>query len=179
MQMEQLGIREEELAETLVRVLQRYHYPSVKVPRMRRFVIEIAMWMMNCDTKCIRVFSDLGMEKELESVSETTSELECFNVFSGSVGLSRHGTPLCSLVDAALELMATSSNSSGKKIVGYAWLSLAIAAFAPADPSVVVFGVSIMLCLSSASCHETSAYTGLISPTSAICSVKLPVSKAA
>lgn len=109
MQMEQLGIREEEFAETLVRVLQRYHYPSVKVPRMRRFVIEIAMWMMNCDTKCIRVFSDLGMEKELESVSETTSELECFNVFSGSVGLSRHGTPLCSLVDAALELMATSS----------------------------------------------------------------------
>lgn len=109
MQMEQLGIREEEFAETLVRVLQRYHYPSVKVPRMRRFVIEIAMWMMNCDNKCIRVFSDLGMEKELESVSETTSELECFNVFSGSVGLSRHGTPLCSLVDAALELMATSS----------------------------------------------------------------------
>ncbi|RWW00504.1 hypothetical protein GW17_00036533 [Ensete ventricosum] len=76
------------------------------------------------------------MEKELESVSETTSELECFNVFSGSVGLSRHGTPLCSLVDAALELMATSSNSSGKKIVGYAWLSLATASFAPAYPFV-------------------------------------------
>ncbi|CAL9096120.1 unnamed protein product [Musa textilis] len=109
MRMEQLGIREEEFAETLVRVLQRYHYPSVSVPRMRRFVIEVAMWMMNRDTKCIRVFSDLGMEKELEIVSETTSELECFNVFSGSVGLSRHGTPLCSLVDATLELMTTSS----------------------------------------------------------------------
>ncbi|CAL9179398.1 unnamed protein product [Musa hybrid cultivar] len=129
MQMEQLGIREEEFAETLVRVLQRYHYPSVKVPRMRRFVIEIAMWMMNCDTKCIRVFSDLGMEKELESVSETTSELECFNVFSGSVGLSRHGTPLCSLVDAALELMATSSaaitcNFGEKNLMGILELRL-------------------------------------------------------
>uniref|UniRef100_A0A453IZG1 Uncharacterized protein n=4 Tax=Triticinae TaxID=1648030 RepID=A0A453IZG1_AEGTS len=33
------------------------------------------------------------------------SQLECFNVFSGSVGLSRRDTSVCSLVQSALEQM--------------------------------------------------------------------------
>uniref|UniRef100_J3NDU4 Uncharacterized protein n=1 Tax=Oryza brachyantha TaxID=4533 RepID=J3NDU4_ORYBR len=43
----------------------------------------------------------------LRRVAETTSELECFHVFSGSAGLSRHAVSLSALVDTALELMAT------------------------------------------------------------------------
>ncbi|URD73541.1 hypothetical protein MUK42_35196 [Musa troglodytarum] len=106
--LEQHSIKDVDFAERLVKILQKYNYPCPKVPRIRRFVLEIIIWMMNSDRKYIRFFTELGMEKELECVSETTSELECFDVFSGSVGLSRHNTPLCVLVDIALELMNTS-----------------------------------------------------------------------
>ncbi|XP_010921955.1 uncharacterized protein [Elaeis guineensis] len=101
------GIKEAEFPKKLVQILNKYNYPSIKVPRIRRFVIELAIGMMKSDGRYIRIFRDLGMEKELEHVSGTTSELECFNVFSGSVGLSRHNTTLCSLVDIALEMMGT------------------------------------------------------------------------
>ncbi|KAG9457437.1 hypothetical protein H6P81_001945 [Aristolochia fimbriata] len=100
------GISETELAEKLVQVLKKYQYPSTKVPRIRRFSVELAIWMMRSDEKTVPVFRRLGMEKELEKVAETTSELECFNVFSGSVGLSRNSTTVHSLVDAALDLLA-------------------------------------------------------------------------
>ncbi|KAG6526117.1 uncharacterized protein LOC122047377 [Zingiber officinale] len=101
-------IREEDLAERLVNTLHRYDYPSTKVPRIRRFAVEVSTWMMRRGAKHIKIFRDLGMEKELRSVLETTSELECFNVFSGSVGIGRHSTALGSVVDAALELMGSS-----------------------------------------------------------------------
>ncbi|WOL16032.1 hypothetical protein Cni_G24814 [Canna indica] len=107
--LQDLNISEVDFGGKLVQILHQYNWPSIKVPRMRSFVIEIAIWMMNSDRKYIKLLRDVGMEKELKCVAETTSELECFNVFSGSVGLSRHGTPLCSFVDAALELMMTTS----------------------------------------------------------------------
>lgn len=101
------GIKEVEFTEKLVRILNKYNYPSIKVPRIRRFVIELAIVIMKSDESYIRIFRDLGMEKELKHVSETTSELECFNVFSGSVGLSRHNTTLGTLIHIALEMMST------------------------------------------------------------------------
>lgn len=104
-QLHKLSIREKDLAERLVNTLHKYDYPCTKVPRIRRFAVEVSIWMMRRGAKYIKFFCDLGMEKELLSVLETTSELECFNVFSGSVGVGRHSTALCSLVDAALELM--------------------------------------------------------------------------
>lgn len=102
------GISESDFVINLIRILKKYNHPSVKVPRIRRFVIELAIWMMRADSNKIKLFISSGMEKELRSVSETTSELECFNVFSGSVGLSRHDVSLCSLVDTALLLMGKS-----------------------------------------------------------------------
>lgn len=85
-QLEQLGTREEEFAERLVQILEEYNHPSTKVPRIRRSTIEITIWMMNCDEKYNRLFTGLGMEEELQCVSETTSEIDCYNIFSGSVG---------------------------------------------------------------------------------------------
>ncbi|GLT97899.1 hypothetical protein SLE2022_154410 [Rubroshorea leprosula] len=99
------GITEEELANKLVQILRKHSNPSAKVPRMRRFAIELAIWMMYTDARNILVFEGLGMEKELEGVLETTSELESFRVFSGTVGLSRHSIPIHSLVETALKLL--------------------------------------------------------------------------
>lgn len=105
-ELEKAGIREFQFAERLVRSLKTYNYPSIKVPRIRRFLIELAIWLMTSDRKYAKLFSDFGMDIELENVAETVSELECFNVFSGSVGLSRHDRHLSSLVDAALKLIS-------------------------------------------------------------------------
>ncbi|KAF9618351.1 hypothetical protein IFM89_000986 [Coptis chinensis] len=103
---EQTGIEETELATKLIQIMQHYQYPPLKVPRIRRFTIELAIWMMRDKKEKIHIFKDLGMEKELERVTETTSELESFNVFSGTIGLNRHATSIHLLVETALKLLA-------------------------------------------------------------------------
>ncbi|XP_059632584.1 uncharacterized protein LOC132275183 [Cornus florida] len=102
---ERAGIKEAELASALVQILQKYQCPPIRIPRIRRFVIELAIWMMRDKETNIQIFKDLGMEKELECVTETTSELESFDIFSGIVGLNRHRTTIHSLVDIAMKLL--------------------------------------------------------------------------
>ncbi|TYJ14628.1 hypothetical protein E1A91_A10G129900v1 [Gossypium mustelinum] len=102
---ERVGIKEEELAKALVQILEKYRHPSAKVLRIRRFTMELAIWMMHDNVKNIYILKDLGMKKELEGVLETTAELESFNIFSATVGLSRHTTTIHSLVETALNLL--------------------------------------------------------------------------
>ncbi|XVE84821.1 hypothetical protein DITRI_Ditri17bG0043600 [Diplodiscus trichospermus] len=99
------GIKEDELATALVQILQKHRHPSAKVPRIRRFTIELATWMMHYNVKNVYIFKDLEMEKELEGLLETTTELESFNIFSCSVGIIRHSTTIHSLVETALKLL--------------------------------------------------------------------------
>ncbi|XP_010027001.3 uncharacterized protein LOC104417415 [Eucalyptus grandis] len=99
------GFREAKLACALVEILRSHRNPHVKVPRMRRFAIELAIWMMREKSTNVQIFRDLGMEEELEGVMDTTSELESFNIFSGTIGLSRHSTTIHSLVETALMLL--------------------------------------------------------------------------
>ncbi|XP_042476715.1 uncharacterized protein LOC122058215 [Macadamia integrifolia] len=94
------------LAGKLIEILKIYQYPSTKVPRMRRFAIELAILMMENNKATVQTFRDLGMEEVLEILRETTSEIECFNIFSGIIGLSRHNKSIHSLVDNALQLLA-------------------------------------------------------------------------
>ncbi|XP_042477027.1 uncharacterized protein LOC122058412 [Macadamia integrifolia] len=102
----QTGIDETKLAGKLVDILKLYQYPSAKVPRMRRFAIELAILMMKNNKAIVGTFRELGMENELEILGETTSEIESFNIFSGTIGLSRHKIPIHSLVDDAIKLLA-------------------------------------------------------------------------
>ncbi|XP_051125334.1 uncharacterized protein LOC127247515 [Andrographis paniculata] len=102
---EKSGIRRGDLARRLVLTLKRYYYPSVKVPSMRRYAIELAIWMMRDNVENVRIFRSLGLATELESVAETTSELESFNIFSGTVGLWRHKIGMHSLVETAIRLL--------------------------------------------------------------------------
>ncbi|KAE9591426.1 hypothetical protein Lal_00039037 [Lupinus albus] len=102
---EESGITEVELANKLIQILKKYQYPSTNVPRIRRFAIELAIWMMKDKTENIHTFKDLGMEEVLEGILDTTSEVESFNVFSGTVGLNRHMLTIHTLVDNALELL--------------------------------------------------------------------------
>ncbi|KAG6726624.1 hypothetical protein I3843_02G077700 [Carya illinoinensis] len=102
---ERAGITEAALADELVKILKKHQCPPVKIPRIRRFAIELAIWMMRDKITNVLIFKDLGLEKVLEDVLETTAELESFNVFSGTVGLNRHSTTIHSLVEIALKLL--------------------------------------------------------------------------
>ncbi|PKA55387.1 hypothetical protein AXF42_Ash006589 [Apostasia shenzhenica] len=102
-------IKEEEFAGKLVQILRWYEFPESKVPRMRRFAISLAIALMEEEEEYKEMFGDLGMAEVLKRAAENTSEMECFNVFSGSVGLGRHGTMISSLVERALELISHGS----------------------------------------------------------------------
>ncbi|XP_020702543.1 uncharacterized protein LOC110114116 [Dendrobium catenatum] len=110
-EIERAGIKDENFVEKLVEILRRYENPESKVPRMRRFVIGLAATLMEYEDKYIELFRDSGMEQVLMRVADTTSELECFNVFSGSVGLGRHEVTISSLVDTALDLLGRNSET--------------------------------------------------------------------
>ncbi|KAF8101178.1 hypothetical protein N665_0209s0036 [Sinapis alba] len=99
------GIKKQELANSLVLILKKHDKPAIKVPRIRRFVIELAIWMMEDDVENVVMLRDLGMEIELEKVLETTAELENFDVFSGTVGVSRHSRTVHWLAELALTLL--------------------------------------------------------------------------
>ncbi|XLR55050.1 hypothetical protein S83_005722, partial [Arachis hypogaea] len=102
---QEAGIIEVELASILVHILKKHKYPATKVLRIRRFAIEFAIWMMKDKAENIDTFKHMGMEKVLEGVLEITSELESFNVFSGTVGLNRHNLTIHSLVETAFKLL--------------------------------------------------------------------------
>lgn len=108
---EEAGITEAEMASKLIQVLKKHKYPPTKIPRIRRFVIELSIWMMNDKEESICIFNEQGMEEVFEGVLETTSELENFNVFSGTFGLNRHNTTIHSLVDTALKLLGDIKHS--------------------------------------------------------------------
>ncbi|KAI3496425.1 hypothetical protein L1887_38786 [Cichorium endivia] len=104
---ERSGLHEVELATTLVQILKKCPYPPTKTPRIRRYVIELAIWMMMKDNvRNIQTFKNLGMMEELEGVTETTCELESFNIFSGAIGMSRYKISIHSLVETAMNMMA-------------------------------------------------------------------------
>ncbi|KAH7676922.1 Armadillo-like helical-containing protein [Dioscorea alata] len=89
----------------LAQILEKYNIPHVQVPRIRRFVVEMVIWLMKSHEKYIQLSKKFEMDKAIKGVAETTSDLECFPVFSGSIGLSRDHINLCSLTHVALELL--------------------------------------------------------------------------
>ncbi|KAF0906433.1 hypothetical protein E2562_011431 [Oryza meyeriana var. granulata] len=99
------GIPDTGIARRLVEILNEHRTPKVKVPRMRRFVIELAIAMMRGNSELVVFFRSMELEKELRRVVRSTSELESFIMFSGSIGLSRHSSTLSSLADDATGIM--------------------------------------------------------------------------
>ncbi|KAG1331781.1 hypothetical protein COCNU_02G017490 [Cocos nucifera] len=107
MELEKADIKEIDVVEKLVNVLKEYEYANARVPRIRKFVIEHAIWMMKASRKYVLLFSNFEMEKVLQNVEETISEIESFNIFSGTVGLSYCNASLIILIHTALQLITT------------------------------------------------------------------------
>lgn len=91
------------LISELVEVFRRHPCPSQEVPSIRRFSIELLIAVMEMDRSTIEMRSEL--EKALEVVTKTTSELESYGTFSGTVGLSSHCMAIGSLVQSAMVLL--------------------------------------------------------------------------
>ncbi|OEL33100.1 hypothetical protein BAE44_0005880 [Dichanthelium oligosanthes] len=102
------GVEERAYVQRLARILRENKYPVIKVPRMRRFVVQQVIWLMRCSAggRYMELMKDVGMEGLLESIADTTSELECYHVFSGAVGIGKHRESFSGIVDSALELIA-------------------------------------------------------------------------
>ncbi|TVT97569.1 hypothetical protein EJB05_57178, partial [Eragrostis curvula] len=58
------------------------------------------------------------MERLLESVAHTTSagKLECYHIFSGSVGIGKHRDDFFSMVDTAIELLYGRGGSRAQQL---------------------------------------------------------------
>jgi hypothetical protein len=100
------GVEERAYAERLASVLQRYMSPEITVPRMRRFVVQQLVWMMTCSGGYVELLREVGMVRLLENVADTTSEHECYHVFSGSVGIGKHREDFSGIVESAMDLLA-------------------------------------------------------------------------
>uniref|UniRef100_A0A0E0KE01 Uncharacterized protein n=1 Tax=Oryza punctata TaxID=4537 RepID=A0A0E0KE01_ORYPU len=103
------GIDERSYVERLASILREHRYPVIRVPRMRRFVVQQVIWLMTSSYSAgadyVSLLRVAGMEQLLESIADTTSEVECYHAFSGSVGISKHRESFSAAVDAALELL--------------------------------------------------------------------------
>jgi hypothetical protein len=102
--------------ERLASILRRHTYPEIKVPRIRRFVVLQAMWLMRADDDYVRLFREVDMVSLLVSIGDTTSDLECYHVFSGSVGLSQHRVSFSTIVESALKLLG---GCGGQQTLGF------------------------------------------------------------
>ncbi|GJN31548.1 hypothetical protein PR202_gb19959 [Eleusine coracana subsp. coracana] len=103
------GIQERAYVERLASVLKQYRSaPEISVPRMRRFVVQQLIWLLTTSPGgYVEVLKEVGMERLLENVADTTSELECYHVFSGSVGIGKHREDFAEIVESAMELLSS------------------------------------------------------------------------
>eukprot|EP00253_Pinus_taeda_P022341 PITA_22341 len=100
---ESSGVSTTWLIDKIVEVFQNHPYPLKIVPNIRRYNIELLIALMEKDKAALEPKSSLV--KALEKVMMTTSDWECYNAFSGSVGLSRHHRSIRSLAGSALRLL--------------------------------------------------------------------------
>jgi hypothetical protein len=101
------GVTKESLICKLVKVFRSHPYPSKDVPNIRRFSIELLIAVMERDKAALEKRSEWveALAEALEKVMNTTSDWEYYSAFSGSVGLSRHSTPIRSLALSAMKLL--------------------------------------------------------------------------
>jgi len=112
-----VGLDERAYVQRLAGILRQYEYPVVSVPRMRRFVVQQLVWFMT-SSGCGRFVEllrdrELGMERLLEAIADTTSEVECYHIFSGSVPISKHRESFSAIVETALQLLHAAGGGGG------------------------------------------------------------------
>ncbi|KAJ7544974.1 hypothetical protein O6H91_09G101200 [Diphasiastrum complanatum] len=74
---------------------------STKLPKIRRHTLELVTALMTQDEFFLDEFKNADLETHLQTILETTSEVENFYTFSGTLGLNRHTQTMEELVEIA------------------------------------------------------------------------------
>ncbi|KAH7280398.1 hypothetical protein KP509_37G065500 [Ceratopteris richardii] len=110
--MEDEAVMPEEMAAKLERLLERNSRVSTELPRLRRYVIELALALAeHHKTKFMPVFEKLHFRSKIRLVADSLSELENYATFSGASGVTPFMVPMSQLVDTAMERLPKSSSS--------------------------------------------------------------------
>uniref|UniRef100_I1QCR0 BLE2 protein n=1 Tax=Oryza glaberrima TaxID=4538 RepID=I1QCR0_ORYGL len=99
------GQIKEKFIKRLVEVLNAHMKPSAHCPRIRRVIVQHAIYLMEFNSRYANDFHKCWMVEALSMVERTPSRAENYRLFSGDTGLMEHNTPLTALVARAKELM--------------------------------------------------------------------------
>ena len=89
------------LMHALNRILDMYKSPDTEYPGIRRVTVELIIWMLRSNRRCIEFFFRHQVDKAVKEVAETEERLEMFNMFCCGVGVAKHREPISSLVASA------------------------------------------------------------------------------
>ncbi|CAD6261415.1 unnamed protein product [Miscanthus lutarioriparius] len=89
------------LMHALSRILDMYMSPDTEYPGIRRVTVELIIWMLRSNRRCIEFFFRHQVDKAVKEVAETEERLEMFNMFCCGVGVAKHREPISSLVASA------------------------------------------------------------------------------
>jgi hypothetical protein len=89
----------------LVDALNANMNPGGHCSGIRRVIIELSIYMMECNSHYANCFNELRMMEALSMVEEMPSRAENYTIFLGDVGFMEYSIPLIALVDRAKELM--------------------------------------------------------------------------
>ncbi|KAH7280380.1 hypothetical protein KP509_37G064700 [Ceratopteris richardii] len=109
--MENGGMTVAGLASKLDMLLKRHTGASTALPRLRRYVIELAVALAERhETVFIAPFQEINFRSRLRRVADSVCELENYATFSGVSGLTAYDVAMSQLVDMAIERFRTSSS---------------------------------------------------------------------
>ncbi|XP_066343973.1 uncharacterized protein [Miscanthus floridulus] len=89
------------LMHALNRILDMYKSPDTEYPGIRRVTVELIIWMLRSNRRCIEFFFRHQVDKAVKEVAETEERLEMFKMFCCGVGVAKHREPISSLVASA------------------------------------------------------------------------------
>uniref|UniRef100_I1QCR3 MIF4G domain-containing protein n=1 Tax=Oryza glaberrima TaxID=4538 RepID=I1QCR3_ORYGL len=89
----------------LVDALNANMNPGGHCSGIRRVIIELSIYMMECNSHYANCFNELWMMEALSMVEEMPSRAENYRILLGDVGFMEYSIPLIALVDRAKELM--------------------------------------------------------------------------
>lgn len=96
--------RKEDVVLMVGSVLDAHKVPSMKLPRVRRFCLELVAALVDADpASFLPLFETHGFASYVDTVSASASDLENYATFSGFIGVAFHHRTMEHLVQTAID----------------------------------------------------------------------------
>ena len=100
-----------ELVEKLVDTLNSNREPSDECPRIRRFLVEVIISIVESCPGYTKIFREKGVKDALDMVKGTPSRVERYRVFLDEKRVIAESIPMSDLVDMAKRLIHQSNSN--------------------------------------------------------------------